>query len=106
MSSELPIACSLSATELSQRRGEMSSIGQTSMLGAEIDGTRAVLRFRAGSREQLAAIVAAEAECCAFLKMTLDDRPDVVELTIQTPAGAETALEDLVAAFSSTGQAA
>jgi hypothetical protein len=106
MPAESPIACSLSAAELPQRLAEMSAIGQTSLLGAEIDERRAVLRFRPGAREQLAAIVAAEAECCAFLTMKLDVKSHAVRLTIEAPAGGESVLHDLVDAFSSKGQAA
>jgi hypothetical protein len=100
MPSERPIACSLSPAQSAQRLAEISAIGETSLLGAEIDGGRAVLRFRAGAREQLAAIVAAESECCAFLTMKLDHGPPGVRLAIDAPAGAEPVLQDLVAAFS------
>ena len=106
MPSELPIACSLSAAELPQRLAEMSDIGRASLVAAETDASRAVLTFRPAAVEQLAVIVAAEAECCSFLKMKLDDGPDAVQLTIEAPAGAEPVLQDLVAAFSSEEQAA
>jgi len=62
---------------------------------------RATLRFAAGAgvRERLAAVVAAEADCCAFLTMGVYDEPDVVVLTIDPPAGAEPMLHELVDAF-------
>jgi hypothetical protein len=100
------MACSLSATELTQRLAEMSAIGRASLLAAEIDGSRAVLRFRPAAAKQLAAIVAAEAECCAFLSMKVDDASDAVRLCIEAPRGAESVLHDLVAAFSSDERAA
>jgi hypothetical protein len=100
------MACSLSATELTQRLAEMSAIGRASLLAAEIDGSRAVLRFRPAAAKQLAAIVAAEAECCAFLSMKVDDASDAVRLCIEAPRGAESVLHDLVAAFSGDEQAA
>jgi hypothetical protein len=106
MQTELPIVCSLGATELTQRLAEMSAIGSASLLAAEIDGSRAVLRFRPDAAKQLAAIVAAEAQCCAFLSMKLDDAGDSVRLTIEAPVGAESVLHDLVATFSSDEQAA
>jgi hypothetical protein len=106
MPSQLPIACSLSVAELRKRLGEMSTVGQASLLAAEAEGARAVLRFRAGAAEQLAAIVAAEGQCCAFLRMKLDDEPAAVRLTIEGPPGAEPVVQDLVAAFSSEAQAA
>jgi hypothetical protein len=80
----------------------MSAIGQSALLGAEAHGRQATLRFRAGgaTRSRLAAIVAAEAECCAFLDMHLRPGTELIELTISAPAGAEPVLEELVAAFS------
>jgi hypothetical protein len=105
MPTDLPIACSLSAADRSSRLAEMSAIGRSALRGAETTARHARLRFRAGSgtRARLAAIVVAEAECCAFLDMTLREKTEVIELTINAPAGAEPALEELVAAFS--GQA-
>jgi hypothetical protein len=87
MPSDSPIACSLSPAELPQRLAEM-------------------LRFRIGARNQLDAIVAAEAQCCAFLSMQLDDEPDAVRLTIEAPPGAEPVLHDLAAAFGGSEQVA
>jgi orotidine-5'-phosphate decarboxylase len=102
--SEPPIACSLSAAELAQRLAEMSAIGHASLLEAEINGARAVLTFRQAAVERLTGIVAAEAECCAFLDMKLHDEPNAVRLTIEAPAGAESVLHDLVAAFDPSEQ--
>lgn len=101
MPDELPIACSLSASELPERLADMSAIGSASLLGVEADDGRAVLRFRPDppTGERLATIVAAEQECCAFLTMRLSDEPDAISLTIEAPAGAEPVLDDLVAAF-------
>jgi hypothetical protein len=104
---DLPIACSLTVTELPARLAEMSAIGQAGLLSAETTGTQATLRFRceSGTRERLAAVVAAEAECCPFLNMTLTDEPDAIELIIDAPTGAEPVLDDLVAAFTGTSEA-
>jgi hypothetical protein len=101
MPTDLPIACSLSAAEQSSRLAEMSAIGQSALLGVETTGSHATLRFRAGgaTRERLAAIVVAEAECCAFLDMALREEREVIDLTITAPAGAEPVLGGLVAAF-------
>jgi hypothetical protein len=84
----------------------MSAIGRASLLAAEINERSVVLRFRIGARNALAAIVAAEAQCCAFLSMQLDDEPDAVRLTIEAPPGAEPVLHDLAAAFGGSEQAA
>ena len=101
MPSELPIACTLSATDLRERLAEMAAIGRAALIGAERDGTRAVLRFRPvdETRRRLEAVVAAEAECCAFLDIALGNEEDLVLLTIRAPSGAEALLDELVAAF-------
>src|SRR4051794_16194010 len=101
MAEELPIACSLSATDLSTRLAEMADLGRAALLHADRRGAGARLRFAAGTgvRERVEAIVAAESECCAFLAMRVTDAPDEVVLTIDAPEGAEPVLEDLVDAF-------
>ena len=101
MPPERPIACSLSGAELSQRLAEMSSIGRAHLLGVRTHGARSVLRFRAGARHRLAAVVAAEAECCPFLRMNLADKSGPMELTIDAPVGAEAVVQDIVNAFKS-----
>lgn len=98
---ELPLACSLDTSELPRRLEKMAAIGRTDLLAADVDGRRAVLSFRPAARERLAAIVAAEAECCPFLDMRLDSGTHAVAtLAIEAPAGAEPVVQDLVAAFS------
>ncbi len=52
------------------------------------------------------AIVVAEAQCCAFLRMDLIDEDGTLVLTIEAPEGAEPVLGDLVAAFGGRERAA
>lgn len=108
MPDELPIACSLSATELPKRLQEMGALGRDALLDTRADGTRAQLRFAAGAgvRERVDAIVAAESQCCAFLEMQVADEPDTVVLTIEAPEGAEVVLAELVDAFAAEPPAA
>jgi hypothetical protein len=55
---DLPIACTLAASEMAQRLAEMRAIGHDALTSAEIDRSRSVLRFRsdADTRERLEAI--------------------------------------------------
>lgn len=108
MTSELPIACSLSATDFSTRLREMADLGRASLVDVRHEQTRAELRFVAGAgvRDRVEGIVAAESQCCAFLAMTVSDEPDTVVLTIQAPDGAELVLAELVDAFRGQRQAA
>lgn len=101
MAHELPIACSLSATDLHTRLQDMNALGRDALLDSHVDGAHARLRFAAagGVRERVEAIVAAESECCAFLAMRVGDEPGAVVLTIDAPADAEPVVAELVAAF-------
>ena len=108
MPADLPIACSLSANDLTDRLGTMAELGRDALLDAEVAGSRATLRFAAGTgvRGRVTGIVAAESECCAFLTMAVSDGPDTVVLTIDAPEGAELVLRELVEAFSGERRAA
>jgi hypothetical protein len=101
MPDELPLVCSLDAERLSNRLARMSALGRSSLISAEATERRAALRFRpeGATAERLAAIVAAEAECCAFLAMDVREEPNALRLTIEAPEGAEPVLQELVEAF-------
>jgi hypothetical protein len=101
MLTDPPIACSLDASALSDRLAHMAELGGSALLDAGIDGRGARLRFTAGGevRRRLDGIVAAEARCCAFLRMDVTEAPGALTLSIVAPAGAEPVLEDLVDAF-------
>ena len=102
MSADLPIACSLSATELPVRLAEMADLGRAALLDARVDGGRAELRFASGAcvRERVDAIVVAESRCCEFLTMSVAAERDTVLLIIDAPGGAEDVLPQFVEAFS------
>lgn len=108
MTSELPIACSLSAGDLSTRLRQMADLGRAALVDVRHEQTRAELRFAAGAgvRDRVEGIVAAESQCCAFLAMTVTDEPDTVVVTIEAPDGAELVLAQLVDAFRGQSQAA
>ena len=98
MTQDLPIACSLNASDLRARLDEIGALGRDALLSTEAGGT---MRFRADetTRERLEAIIAAEATCCSFLRFELADEADTLTLTITAPAGAEPVAHDLTAAF-------
>lgn len=101
MPAELPIACSLSAAELSVRLAEIADLGRAALLEVHAEGTRAELRFAGESdvRERIDAIVAAESICCAFLTMRVSDAPPDVVLSVEAPQGAAIAVRQLIDAF-------
>ena len=107
MPTELPIACSLSATELPARLAQIAQLGHA-LIDVKLTGTHATLRFVAGAgvRERVTSVVAAESACCAFLAMQVRDEPDAVVLDITAPEDAERVLHELVGAFRGEPQAA
>jgi hypothetical protein len=104
MPEDLPIACTLSATELPGRLQAIAVLGRDALLDARTDGTVARLRFAAadGVRRRVEAIVAAESRCCPFLTMRVADEPDAVVLCIEAPEGAEPVLAEVVGAFTAS----
>ena len=101
MTDELPIACSLDAGDLHQRMADIAALGRDALMGTVTGMSQAQLRFapRRGIHERVAAIVAAEARCCAFLSMTVAEEPDAIVLSIDAPADAGRVLAELVEAF-------
>jgi hypothetical protein len=99
---EVPIACSLSASELKARLAEMSALGSDALVGTTRDPATLILRFRGGAdvRDRVRNVAAAETECCGFLGIAVDERGDEAVLRIHAPAGAEAVLDDLQEAFS------
>jgi hypothetical protein len=100
MTAEPPIACTLTEAERPARRAEMTVIARD-LVSAETHAAHAVVRLRpaAGTRERVAAFVAAESRCCAFLRMELREDPEALTLTIDGPAGSEPVVRELVAAL-------
>jgi hypothetical protein len=100
MTPEPPIACTLTEAERPARRAEMTVIARD-LVSAETHAAHAVVRLRpaAGTRERVAAFVAAESRCCAFLRMELREDPEALTLTIDGPAGSEPVVRELVAAL-------
>jgi hypothetical protein len=101
MRAELPIACSLNATELPARLAEITALGDDALIDVHRAPGHAGLRFAAGDgiRDRVEAIIHAEAQCCAFLNMEIRDEPDLVVLHITASPDADLVLGELVDAF-------
>ena len=101
MTTPVPIACTLTADELPARLDEIRDLSRHALRAKTTTGTHAVLSFypAADVRDRLAAIVAAESKCCAFLTMQLADEPDAITLTIDAPDDAEPVLAELLTSF-------
>lgn len=101
MSRPLPIACTLSATDLRARGEELRALGGDGLLDATEGEGRAVLRFRPDPsvRERVEAVVAAESDCCAFLQFEVAHDDDATVLTISAPNGGAEMVHELAAAL-------
>jgi hypothetical protein len=105
VANDAPIACSLGASALEQRLIEMAEIGADRLISRETDGDRHLLRFRADAdtRRRLKEIVAAEAECCAFLDLSLSEKGGDLVLAIAAPLDGQTLADGLADAFTKVG---
>jgi hypothetical protein len=94
-----PVACTLTAAELPARAAELRALGEDALLSSSVDGGRAVLRFRGDAEARVSAAVAAERECCAFLRFDVERDGDELVLTIVAPDGAAETAGELAASF-------
>lgn len=101
MANDTPIACSLAAGDLERRVAEIAEVGAESLLSREAQGGGHRLRFRKddATRQRLEGIVTAEAECCAFLDLSLGEDDGELILWIAGPEDARALADGLAGAF-------
>jgi hypothetical protein len=101
MTKDKPIACSLGASALDQRLAAIADIGADSLVSRETRGDRHLLRFRSNdeTRQRLEGIVAAEAECCSFLDLSLAEKGGELVLSIAAPATGQAIADELAETF-------
>jgi hypothetical protein len=103
MNTETPVACSLNAGQLQERIAAISEVGARSLTSHTTESNRHILRFRGSrkTRRQLEAIVAAEADCCSFLDLSLRDDGEDLVLSIAAPDHAKELGDQLAQSFES-----
>lgn len=86
-----PIACTLQPDELADRRTELAEIGREALRSRRPIPGGERLSFAPGTRTEarVRAAVAAEAVCCAFLRMDLHLGPDALLLDVTGPDEAQ-----------------
>lgn len=96
-----PAACSLGPGALKQRLAAIAEIGADSLISSQAEDGRRLLRFRAdaATRKRLEEIVAAEAECCSSLELSLDQDAGELILSIAAPRHAQALADGLAGAF-------
>lgn len=102
MTKDAPIACSLGTSDLKQRLDAIAEIGAGSLISRSLEGNRHLLRFRASTtaRQGLEGIIAAEAECCAFLDLSLSEEGNELVLSVSAPEDGLPLADEFVKAFS------
>jgi hypothetical protein len=103
MTQPLPIACTLGAADLEARLAELRALGADALVSvSETEPGSAVLRFRADRdvARRVDAVVAAEAQCCAFLDFHVEHGDEATVVTIVAPDGAAEIVRELAGAFS------
>jgi len=93
-SDSTPVACTLTAADRPAHEALLRELSAHAV-AADCRPGEARIAFRGAPRERLAAFVAAEAACCPFLGLALDDRADDVVLTITAEPAAQPILEEL-----------
>jgi hypothetical protein len=94
-----PIACTLSAADYVGRTQDTAELARRALRSRRPipDGTRLTFEASADTERQLRDIIAAEARCCAFLRMDLHPAEDALVLDITGPAEAEPIIAELFA---------
>jgi len=95
---QVPIACSLTADDASERVDEWQAFLSQQVVDVQSVDGRAVLRLQAGPEALLAAIDLAQREkaCCAFFEFRLEIGTDVVSLVVEAPEEAAPLVARLV----------
>jgi MerR family transcriptional regulator, copper efflux regulator len=95
----LPLACSLSGSELRERGDWLERLGRH-VVRREPRPGGVIVRFRrdAGVEEELRELAAAEARCCPFLTLSLRAHGDLVELDVSGPPEAQSIVEEMFGA--------
>ncbi len=99
-----PIACTLGESDLRRRFEQITALGGDALIAHEEASGVHTLRFRRDeeTRHQLEQIVDAEASCCSFLDLTIDERDGELILAVDAPTEGRPVADELARAFSAT----
>jgi hypothetical protein len=98
---DLPIACELTPAELQTRGASLlpGLVQRATQQAPATNGYRWTFAPAAGLLEEVAQVVAAERECCRFLRFTVAAEPDggPISLEVTGPVGTIQFLDQLLA---------
>ncbi|HEX2084084.1 MAG TPA: hypothetical protein VHF89_00245 [Solirubrobacteraceae bacterium] len=96
---DLPIACTLTPSAMTDRLEVIARLRDDALLGREAtaEGMRVRLRDEPGVERRARELIAAEAQCCAFLSMSLGRVDGELVLEIAGPPEARPVIETFFA---------
>ena len=96
---EQPIACSLDAADYAARRQQTAEIARDALRSREPAEGGVHLTFAAtdATERELRDVIAAEADCCSFLRFALDRDGETLRLNVTGPADAQPIIAELFA---------
>jgi hypothetical protein len=96
---DAPIACNLSPGQYADRTGELAAVADRALRSRErtAAGERLVFTDTPEIERELRAVIAAEASCCAFLRMDLRRGESGLVLDIVGPQDAQPVIAELFA---------
>lgn len=97
MTTDVPIACTLSPGAYRARLAEVASLSRDALRGVEQHGAVLELRYAPEAADRVRALVEQERACCAFLEFDLHEGADGLRLLVTVPAAAIDAVPELLA---------
>lgn len=94
-----PIACTLTPAAYAARTEDLAKLARRALRSREPlpGGARLTFQADAETERRLREVIAAEARCCAFLRMELRAADDALVLDVTGPAQAEPVIAELFA---------
>lgn len=97
MANDLPIACTLSASDYRSRLAEIAALSRDVLRRVERRGLSLDLRYAPEAATRVRQLVEQERSCCAFLQFELQESADEVRLLVTAPPVAAEVVPDLLA---------
>jgi len=98
-STSLPIACTLSASDLHARLDAINDLSRSALQRHIRSDLQLHLFYDLAAADRVRAMVAAEQHCCAFLNFVIEDEAGALHVTVTAPESARTATEELFVQF-------
>ena len=94
-----PIACTLSAGDLTQRRAWIAELNRAALRGHVRHDLRLELTYAIEARREVLQMVSGEAACCAFLTFEVAEGPKTIRVSVTAPEAARDAADTVFEAL-------